>query len=117
MINSILCWLQACKQLVGDIFCATDSLIVPAFCFQIKLKSEIKSISYSVYKLIEYFLRENIAHNMLITRGNGLEAPNIEVIRIMVWPRKSCSGVKQLQAFNVAVCELSGWFPIYGECV
>lgn len=34
-------------------------------------------------------------------------------IRLLVWPRKSSAGAKQLAAFNVAVCELSGWFPVY----
>lgn len=37
------------------------------------------------------------------------------MVDVIVWPRKSTSGAKKLVAFNVAVLELSGWFPIYGK--
>ncbi|XP_063622708.1 GDP-D-glucose phosphorylase 1 [Cydia splendana] len=36
-----------------------------------------------------------------------------EVVRVLVTPRLSTAGVKMLTSFNVAVLELSGWFPVY----
>ncbi|KAI5635239.1 alcohol dehydrogenase transcription factor myb/SANT-like domain-containing protein [Phthorimaea operculella] len=57
------------------------------------------------------------AHNLFITRGESLVPGDYEneVVRVIIWPRKSSSGAKQLDAFNVAVCELSGWFPVYDK--
>lgn len=38
-----------------------------------------------------------------------------EVVRVLVTPRKSTAGVKQLTSFNVAVYELNGWFPVFSK--
>ncbi|XP_047998457.1 GDP-D-glucose phosphorylase 1 [Leguminivora glycinivorella] len=35
------------------------------------------------------------------------------VVRVLVTPRLSTAGVKALTSFNVAVLELSGWFPVF----
>lgn len=109
--------LQRCKQVQGSVYCFEDHYPIPAFCFQVKKKADVVSISQDVFKLLEYFLKENIAHNIFITRGKSLdeEIHCKEIIRILVWPRKHSYGVKQLDAFNIAVLELSGYFPIYSK--
>lgn len=72
-------------------------------------------MSNEIYKLVDCLLKKSIAHNIFMTRGLSLKDSEAEVIRVLVWPRKSTAGVKQMTAFNVALLELSGLFPIYGE--
>lgn len=106
--------LQKCKNIKGVLHCFEEGLPLPAFCFEVFQNSQkLEEIS----ALLNYFLEKSIAHNIFITKGEAIEATG-EVIRFIVWPRKSSFGAKQLGAFNVAVCELSGWFPIYSKyCV
>jgi hypothetical protein len=87
-----------------------------AFCFQVKNGDSGSEVARNVFKLIQYFLDKSIAHNIFLTRGVDIvTGENNDDIRILIWPRKSCVGMKQLGSFNVAVCELSGWFPVYGK--
>ncbi|XP_046970940.1 GDP-D-glucose phosphorylase 1 [Vanessa cardui] len=98
-----------CKKIKGPLFKFDDSYPVPAFCFEVIQGSEKVD---EIFILLDYLLKKSIAHNVMMTRGGAIEASG-EVVRVLVWPRKSSMGAKQLVAFNVAVCELSGWFPIY----
>lgn len=79
----------------------------PAFCFRVT--DNLKEIS-EVYKLIKYLQDESIAHNIFMKITDTLNA-----VEVYVFPRKSTTGVKQLAAFNVAVLELSGWFPVFSK--
>lgn len=54
---------------------------------------------------------KSIAHNVLITNRRSQETG----VHVIIWPRKKTEGAKQFTDFNVAVCELSGWIPIYGK--
>ncbi|XP_030630702.1 GDP-D-glucose phosphorylase 1 [Chanos chanos] len=70
----------------------------------------------AVCQLTDFLIRENIAHNLFMTRGcapdsDGKPFPTRHGVRIMVWPRKSCFGAKEETAFNVALCELAGHLP------
>ncbi|CAH2087958.1 unnamed protein product [Euphydryas editha] len=98
-----------CKKIKGALYCFDESYPVPAFCFEVLQNSHKVD---EIFTLLDYFLKKSIAHNIFITKGEAIEATG-EVIRFIIWPRKSSIGAKQLVSFNVAVCELSGWFPIY----
>ncbi|KAF9410126.1 hypothetical protein HW555_010702 [Spodoptera exigua] len=96
----------------GEMYTLDENSTVPAFCFKIQ-KDSCNQTLQQVWKVLEYFLKKSIAHNILFTkRGLG---ERDDVVYLIVWPRRNTSGVKQLSAFNVAVLELSGWFPIYDE--
>ncbi|VVD02178.1 unnamed protein product [Leptidea sinapis] len=87
----------------------TQDYPVPAFCFETSPQNiQVEAI----YKLIGYLLSNSIAHNIFITRGEPLSGEG-SAGRVFVWPRKSVVGAKQPGGFNVAACELSGWFPVY----
>ncbi|KAL4713403.1 hypothetical protein ACJJTC_010388 [Scirpophaga incertulas] len=101
-----------CHHLSGPVYC-TSEYPIPAFCFQASSQELSSKLANDVYTLLEYFSKNSIAHNLFITYGRDFNLEHQRVLRILVWPRKSCVGVKQLGAFNVAVCELSGWFPVY----
>ncbi|XP_063831947.1 GDP-D-glucose phosphorylase 1 [Ostrinia nubilalis] len=105
-----------CNHLQGPVYCLNQDYPIPAFCFQIPCEdsaTKSSNMAKDIYKLLEYLLHKSIAHNIFITRGESVDSSEKEVIRVLVWPRKSSAGVKQLSAFNVAVLELSGWFPVY----
>ncbi|XP_047539081.1 GDP-D-glucose phosphorylase 1 [Vanessa atalanta] len=99
-----------CNKIKGPLFKFDESYPVPAFCFEVFQGSEKVD---DIFILLNYLLQKSIAHNVMMTRGDPIEGSREEVVRVLVWPRKSSMGAKQLVAFNVAVCELSGWFPIY----
>nr|XP_055048954.1 GDP-D-glucose phosphorylase 1 [Misgurnus anguillicaudatus] len=70
----------------------------------------------AVCKLTDIMVDKNIAHNLFITRGcppNREDDPSSarNGVRIVIWPRLSCFGVKEESAFNVALCELAGHLP------
>ncbi|XP_069760628.1 GDP-D-glucose phosphorylase 1 [Narcine bancroftii] len=65
----------------------------------------------------DLLLRRSLAHNLLVTRGCQLgprapDADSRDGVRLILWPRTSCFGVKDESAFNVAVCELAGFLPV-----
>ncbi|XP_075982139.1 GDP-D-glucose phosphorylase 1 [Anticarsia gemmatalis] len=97
------------QHVKGDIHRLDASYPVPAFCFKIKRQSIVQN-SKEIYKVLEHFLNKSIAHNILLTT-RSIDANN--VVNVIVWPRKKTVGAKQFSAMNVAVLELSGWFPVY----
>ncbi|KAH9643711.1 hypothetical protein HF086_001821 [Spodoptera exigua] len=111
--NSICGFASTWQHFKGEMYIILDeNSTVPAFCFKIQ-KDSCNQTLQQVWKVLEYFLKKSIAHNILFTkRGLG---ERDDVVYLIVWPRRNTSGAKQLSAFNVAVLELSGWFPIYDE--
>lgn len=61
-----------------------------------------------IFKLITFFLKENVPHNIFFTFGsfNGKEA-----LRIYIFPRENRQEAKDTN-FNIAFCELSGYVPV-----
>lgn len=96
-------------------YCLSKEYPAPAFCFEVSLENAVKETAGTIYKLLEHFLNHSIAHNIFLTIGKSISRSDGEVLRVLIWPRKSSAGAKQLGAFNVAVLELSGWFPIYSK--
>lgn len=110
-INDLL---QKCNHLKGPVYFISNDYHIPGFCFEVV--SDLFEASKNIFKLIDFLLHKSIAHNIFITRGQRVTGHSTkEIIRVIVWPRKNSSGAKQLNALNVAVLELSGWFPIFGE--
>lgn len=94
------------NHLKGPVYFKED-YPVPAFCCNIKKLSE----TINAYILIKYLVDKSIAHNVLITNRKSQETG----VHVIIWPRKKTEGAKQFTDFNVAICELSGWIPIYDE--
>ncbi|XP_026751603.1 GDP-D-glucose phosphorylase 1 [Galleria mellonella] len=103
-----------CIHLINHIYYFNDYPI-PGFCFEIPDQDSATKITNEIYKLLEYFLKKSIAHNIFMTRGQTIipgSHDSKDILRIFIWPRKS-SAVKQLNSLNIAACEISGWFTIY----
>lgn len=112
---AFLLFFQKCNHIQGPVYCLNEEYPIPAFCFEIHSDNSITKMAKEIYKLLEHLLKKSIAHNIFMTRGLSVEGSQEEVLRVLVWPRRSTSGVKQLTAFNVALLELSGWFPVYSK--
>ncbi|KAJ0172653.1 hypothetical protein K1T71_011792 [Dendrolimus kikuchii] len=101
------------QHIKGNLY-KIDKYPVPAFCFEVQ-KETCNTTTREIFMLLKYFLDHSIAHNILITNKRSSGKFDKDVARVFIWVRKSTSGVKNFTAFNVAVCELSGWFPIFSE--
>uniref|UniRef100_A0A8D2Q720 GDP-D-glucose phosphorylase 1 n=1 Tax=Varanus komodoensis TaxID=61221 RepID=A0A8D2Q720_VARKO len=77
---------------------------------------QLEKVTHQVCQVTNYLVKNEIAHNLFITRGALPEGPIHSAarpgIRVIVWARKACFGVKEESAFNVALCELAGHLPI-----
>lgn len=85
---------------------------IPGYCFPIFDKTKADLVLIDIFKLIDFFLKENIPHNIFFSLGsyNGIEA-----LRIYVFPRENLHEVKDTN-FNIAFCELSGYVPVGSTC-
>lgn len=80
---------------------------------------EVETAARTICKVTDFFVGENIAHNLFLTRGcppsgqmqTAKERCLRKGVRIAIWPRTSCFGAKEESAFNVALCELAGHLP------
>ncbi|XP_034032711.1 GDP-D-glucose phosphorylase 1-like [Thalassophryne amazonica] len=76
----------------------------------------VEKVASVVCQVTDFLVAGNVAHNLFMTRGcppndrmqNEMERASRAGVRIAVWPRKSCFGVKDQSAFNIALCELAG---------
>lgn len=80
---------------------------------------EVEKVAQTICEVTDFLVNDNIAHNLFLTRGSP---PCVQTqgkkdlcsrkgVRIAVWPRISCFGAKEEDAFNVALCELAGHLP------
>ncbi|CAK6442427.1 unnamed protein product [Pipistrellus nathusii] len=69
-----------------------------------------------VCRATDYLTDHKIAHNVFVTRGappgEASFSPTLTGVRVILWPRKASFGVKEGEAFNVALCELAGHLPV-----
>lgn len=69
-----------------------------------------------VCRATDYLTDHEIAHNVFVTRGappgEASFSPTLTGVRVILWPRKASFGVKEGEAFNVALCELAGHLPV-----
>ncbi len=79
----------------------------------------VEKVARAICQVTDFLVDGNIAHNLFMTRGcqpcdrieNGEHDGSRNGVRIAVWPRISCFGIKEESAFNVALCELAGHLP------
>lgn len=79
----------------------------------------VEKVARAVCQVTDFLVDSNIAHNLFLTRGcppcdrirNKEDHLSRKGVRIAVFPRMSCFGVKEESAFNVALCELAGHLP------
>ncbi|XP_076243074.1 GDP-D-glucose phosphorylase 1 isoform X2 [Calliopsis andreniformis] len=62
----------------------------------------------------DYLQRKQIAHNVYITRAKSNNEEYGD-LRIYIWARKFSTGIKDISAFNPAVCELFGHVTVKSE--
>ncbi|XP_032692851.1 GDP-D-glucose phosphorylase 1 [Lontra canadensis] len=77
---------------------------------------DLEALVGRVCQATDYLTDHEIAHNLFVTRGAppGKTSPSSALtgIRVILWARKPSFGVKEGEAFNVALCELAGHLPI-----
>lgn len=78
--------------------------------------SDLEALVSRVCRATDYLTDREIAHNLFVTRGAspGKSSPSSALtgVRVILWPRKSSFGIKEGEAFNVALCELAGHLPV-----
>ncbi|XP_015259196.1 PREDICTED: GDP-D-glucose phosphorylase 1 [Cyprinodon variegatus] len=80
---------------------------------------DVDSVARAICEVTDFLVAENFPHNLFITRGcppsgemqSAEERCLRRGVRIAIWPRIACFGVKEESAFNVALCELAGHLP------
>ncbi|XP_037367320.1 GDP-D-glucose phosphorylase 1 [Talpa occidentalis] len=94
-----------------------QGLPAPGFLFYIDgVGSDLEALVSRVCRATDYLTDHEIAHNLFVTRGAppGKTFPSSELtgVRVILWARKSSFGIKEGEAFNVALCELAGHLPV-----
>ncbi|XP_020033004.2 GDP-D-glucose phosphorylase 1 [Castor canadensis] len=94
-----------------------QTLPVPGFLFYTsKPGSDLEALISRVCRATDYLSDHEIAHNLFVTRGAppGKASPPLALtgVRVILWTRKSSFGIKEGEAFNVALCELAGHLPV-----
>lgn len=105
-------------KLIGPCWTVED---YPAKCFVFVMNdaSEIEETIANTMRLVKFLVKENIAHNLFITRGVGTEpsksGQNFSPLRFIIWARNFAAGVKDPFELVPASSELSGqviiWTP------
>lgn len=77
---------------------------------------DLEALISRVCRASDYLTAREIAHNLFVTRGAppGMASfsSTLAGVRVILWPRKSSFGIKEQEAFNVALCELAGHLPV-----
>ncbi|KAM5292907.1 GDP-D-glucose phosphorylase 1 [Ctenodactylus gundi] len=94
-----------------------QGLPVPGFLFYSSGPGPgLEAVISRVCRATDYLADHEIAHNVFVTRGAppGKASPSSALagLRVILWARKSSFGVKEGEAFNVALCELAGHLPV-----
>uniref|UniRef100_A0A8C3WQT3 GDP-D-glucose phosphorylase 1 n=1 Tax=Catagonus wagneri TaxID=51154 RepID=A0A8C3WQT3_9CETA len=76
----------------------------------------LEALISRVCRATDYLTDHDIAHNLFVTRGappgKTSSSSTLAGVRVILWARKSSFGVKNGEAFNVALCELAGHLPV-----
>lgn len=93
------------------------TLPAPGFLFYTSRPgADLEALIRRVCWATDYLYEHEIAHNLFVTRGAppGKPSPSSALtgLRVILWARKSSFGVKEGEAFNVALCELAGHLPV-----
>lgn len=79
----------------------------------------VVDISKTICEVTDFLVNSNVAHNVFLSRGcppcdqtqNEESHQSRNGVRIVVWPRISCLGAKEVSGFNTAFCEMAGHLP------
>lgn len=83
------------------------------FCFKLSSSKKIENFVSSIFSLVNYLQKHQIAHNIYVTRAKTINSEEVyDDVRAYVWARKSHVDVKDTTLFNPAVCELFGHISI-----
>nr|XP_050857102.1 GDP-D-glucose phosphorylase 1 isoform X2 [Vespula vulgaris] len=86
------------------------------FCFKLSSSNKIETFVSSIFSLVNYLQKHQIAHNVYVTRAKTISSKEVhDDVRAYVWARKSHVDVKDTTLFNPAVCELFGHISIKTE--
>lgn len=102
---------QECRHVKGPLY-VMENYPAKCFCFQVPDNETITESCENIYKLIVHLIDNNVAHNLYMIKGKALDGSDKRVVRVLVWVRTSSLGAKQTSAFNLAICEFSGQFPV-----
>ncbi|XP_060035432.1 GDP-D-glucose phosphorylase 1 isoform X2 [Erinaceus europaeus] len=94
-----------------------QTLPAPGFLFYTsRTDSDLDALVSRVCRATNYLTDHEIAHNLFATRGAPPGETSLSSalagIRVILWARKSSFGIKEGEAFNVALCELAGHLPV-----
>lgn len=94
-----------------------QTLPAPGFLFYTsRTDTGLDALVSRVCRATDYLTDHEIAHNLFVTRGAppGETSPSSALtgVRVILWARKSSFGIKEGEAFNVALCELAGHLPV-----
>ncbi|KAL5008850.1 hypothetical protein ScPMuIL_014431 [Solemya velum] len=98
------------RHLCGDLY-ELEVMPTKGFAFQLH-GTTVPKLARTIHQITSYFHKCEIAHNLHIMRGTVFGDDISRTVRLFLWPRKKVIGVKDLDAFNVAVVELAGHLPI-----
>lgn len=94
--------------MIGNVYKLDEKYPAQGLCFPLIDYMNKNAITDDLMKLIRYFCDKIIPHNVFLTMGNH---ENREILKIFVFPRNHMSN-KQINSFNAAFCELSGYVPV-----
>ncbi|CAF0921070.1 unnamed protein product [Adineta ricciae] len=94
-----------------------DLFDTQAFAFQCANVYDFQRTAESVYKITNYLSLQNIAHNVIIAKGDSFSLPSTDVLRIFIWFRQSIINGQMFDRCNFACIELAGFMPLQYECV
>ncbi|XP_057589043.1 GDP-D-glucose phosphorylase 1-like [Hippopotamus amphibius kiboko] len=94
-----------------------QALPAPGFLFYTSGPGpDLEALISRVCRATDYLTDHEIAHNLFVTRGGPpgktSSSSALTGVRVILWPRKSRFGIKEGEAFNVALCELAGHLPV-----
>ncbi|XP_076243071.1 GDP-D-glucose phosphorylase 1 isoform X1 [Calliopsis andreniformis] len=84
------------------------------YCIKYSDTQNIEDFITWAFLIIDYLQRKQIAHNVYITRAKSNNEEYGD-LRIYIWARKFSTGIKDISAFNPAVCELFGHVTVKSE--
>ncbi|XP_068413944.1 GDP-D-glucose phosphorylase 1 [Eschrichtius robustus] len=94
-----------------------QALPAPGFLFYTSGPGpDLEALVSRVCRATDYLTDHEIAHNLFVTRGappgKTSSSSALTGVRVILWVRKSSFGMKEGEAFNVALCELAGHLPV-----
>jgi len=90
------------------------STLFDGFVLNLRNETDLEEIVTSVERIVTYFNANNIAYNVVWSRGSDvIDGERVtRLVRCLIWPRASGEGLHPHPAFDNACAELGGHLPI-----